>query len=671
MRFFKLTRTRVGVLLYYIPVNSLLSPVYISDSTSNVPEEKPEDASHHFIKVPLTNNKSAYLDVMRLTCLFAHVSLIVVLIMLIALQPRLKSRLYMDTWETDLVWEGLTKAFAYLVTGWTIVLTVTTQRLALRRQLNLDNTLTAKHDANMAWMGAGSALLTSLNWRQHKFKDSVDSILIPLAYLGVLSAFHSSATGIFDTFSAKNNVTLPFSTYGVPNLTGTLQNTFVGADSLMTMVSLDTFNFPGLADDGSGVIYDIPVHPNRIYDQVPEYVQHLAVNATYFNVTCGSLSGSIQDVDGTPAFVFESDFGVENSLTPDSARLDSTILPQNGLVIRTAPWGPILAQDDPKSLWPSSILIFTTVTVLDSSNVAVEPAPVNPPVTYFPYSNSTTESITHVSALACNLTVDVSSTKALIYVPDSSLKELTGGSGSKNSSNLTPFPSDLSGTPMDIDHSVTDALVATWSVLPTRAVSSLDELLLENCIGSNNSIFTCGTLYESEQFVMESLNIFPDIFLPGPSSTSINLVDLENVLSRMAAIEFWSEGQGINSNFSNRLFNTVNTENLFVTNENILKYHEEGFRYALDITELSLSLGFAIILLALAMPALCDRNHLIIDSVGILQMIWLANDHPEDHKYINEIQIPTTKALREGGLRIKRNYNKAYNHPAVAVVASD
>ncbi|KAJ3998036.1 hypothetical protein F5050DRAFT_1747845 [Lentinula boryana] len=634
--------------------NAFLQVQVNEDNGCKVREEKPEGASPQgFLKVTLTKNKSAYLDVMRLTCLFAHVGLIVVLIMLIALQPRLKSKLYMDT-------------------GWTIVLTVTTQRLALRRQLNLDNTLTAKHDANMAWMSAGSALLTSLNWRQHKLNDAVDSILIPLAYLGVLSAFHSSATGIFDTPSAINNITLPFSTYGVPNLTGTLPNAFVGADSLMTMVSLNTFNFPGLADDGSGVIYDIPVNPRRMYDQVPDYVQYLAVNATYFNVTCGSLSGSIQDVDGTPAFVFESDFGVENSLMPDYVALvNSTILPQNGLVIRTAPWGPILAPDDPKSLWPSSILIFTTVTVLDSFNVAVEPAPVNPPVTYFPYSNSNAESITHVSALACNLTVDISSTKALIYIADTSLKELTGGPGNKTSANLTPFPSDLSGTPMDIDYSVTDALVATWSVLPTTAVSPLNEMLLENCIGSNNSIFTCGTLYESEQFVMESLNIFPDIFLPGPSNTGINLVDLENVLSRMTAIEFWSEGQGKNLNFSNRLFNAVDTDKVFVTNENILKYHEEGFRYALDITELSLSLGFAVVLLALAMPSLCDRNYSIIDSIGILQMIWLANDHPEDQKCITDIETPTTKALREGGLRIKRNYNHHYNHPAVAVVASD
>ncbi|KAJ3985734.1 hypothetical protein F5890DRAFT_1585217 [Lentinula detonsa] len=645
------------------------------NDNSEVREEKPEGASPQgFLKVTLTKNKSAYLDVMRLACLFAHVSLIVVLIVLLALQPRLKSKLYTDTWTTDLVWKGLTKAFPYLVTGWTILLTVTTQRLALRRQLNLNNTLTAKHDANMAWMSAGSALLTSLNWRQHKLNDAVDSIFIPLAYLGVLSAFHSSATGIFDTPSATNNITLPFSTYGVPNLTGSLPNAFVGADSLMTMLSLDTFNFPGLADDGSGVIYDTPVDPIHMYEQVPDYVQYLAVNATYFNVTCGSLSGSIQDVDGTPAFVFESDFGVENSLIPDYVALNSsTILPQNGLVIRTAPWGPILAQDDPKSLWPSSILIFTTVTVLDSFNVAVEPAPVNPPVTYFPYSNSNIESITHVSALACNLTVDISSTKALIYTADSSLKELTGGpAGNKTSANLTPFPSDLSSTPMDIDHSVTDALVATWSVLPTRAVSPLNEILLENCIGSNNSIFTCGTLYEPEQFVMESLNIFPDIFLPGPSNTGINLVDLENVLSRMTAIEFWSEGQGINSNFLNRFFNTVDTDKVFVTNENIVKFHEEGFRYALDIYELSLSLGFAIVLLALAMPSLCDRNHLIIDSIGILQMIWLANDHPGgDQKYITDIKIPTTKALREGGLRIKRDYNDHYNHPAVAVVASD
>ena len=41
---------------------------------------------------------------------------------------------------------------------------------------------------------------------------------------------------------------------------------------------------------------------------------------------------------------------------------------------------------------------------------------------------------------------------------------------------------------------------------------------------------------------MESLNIFPDYLLPddAPSSQTLELKDLENVLARMTAIEFWA-----------------------------------------------------------------------------------------------------------------------------------
>ncbi|KAJ4479092.1 hypothetical protein J3R30DRAFT_3702147 [Lentinula aciculospora] len=654
-------------------------PAYMGSSSSFL--DKDNDNSRTSEKVAesrsLEHNlvhRKASLDIMRIICLFAHVSLIVLLVVLIALQPKLRSK-PMDQNLVYLVSPVFSKLYGYIITGWTIVLTLTTQRLALRRQLSLSNSLTAKHDANMAWMGAGSALLTSLNWRDHGFKRSIESLFIPLAYLGVLSAFHSSATDIISEVEMNTNIPFPFSSYGVPNFTGKAsENVFVGADSLMTMLSLDTFNFPGLADDGSGVIYDIPVHPDRIVQKLTEWdidvVRYLEVNATYFDVTCGSLSGSIQNVNGTgPAFVFASDFGIANSLLPNNVNTFPNTISQNGLVIRVAPWGSlVLDATDPKSSWPSSILIFTTVPVFDSLNNMVEPVTVNPPMTYFPYNSTTESSVTQVTALACNLTVDMSSTKAHIDPFSNALLELTGEAWNKTSASLSPFPASYRSTPVDVNQSPADMLTSIWSVLPVAAVSPLDEQLIDVC---NNSATICGILYEPEQFVMESLNMFPDIYLPqGPSANSIDLAKLENVLSQMTAIEFWTEGQGNNLNFSNRLFDGVDTTKSFVMNENNLNLHQIGVVYMLDIIDviiplielLSLSLGFAIILLALAMPSLVDHNRILIDSIGILQMIWLANDHPtEDQKALTELDPPTTKALRKAGLKIKRNYQNHYD----------
>ncbi|KAJ3907058.1 hypothetical protein F5879DRAFT_943851 [Lentinula edodes] len=204
-----------------------------------------------------------------------------------------------------------------------------------------------------------------------------------------------------------------------------------------------------------------------------------------------------------------------------------------------------------------------------------------------------------------------------------------------------------------------DALLAIWSLLTYAAVSPLDQQLFMNCTTSGNSDLACGTLYESEQFqVMESLNIFPDILLPGPSATSIQLVDLENTLSRMTAIEFWAEGQGINSKFSNRLFGgNGGTSEVFVVNENTQWIWGDGFIYALIPYNLWISLGLAIFIFALAIPSLIDKNTLEIDSIGILQMIWLVSNHP-DQKVITQITEPTTEILRKAGLEIEENYRE-------------
>lgn len=84
----------------------------------------------------------------------------------------------------------------------------------------------------------------------------------------------------------------------------------------MTMFSLNTFDFTGLANKGVGVIYETPIHHHtREFDDVPGDT-HLHVNATYFDVTCGSLSGSVRDIDREPVFVFADNFGLENTLLP-------------------------------------------------------------------------------------------------------------------------------------------------------------------------------------------------------------------------------------------------------------------------------------------------------------------------------------------------------------------
>lgn len=85
----------------------------------------------------------------------------------------------------------------------------------------------------------------------------------------------------------------------------------------MTMLSLNTLIFPGLAPGADvGVIYDIPDPTSNVSTQVP-LGTILQVNATYFDVSCGSLSGSVQNVDGAPEFVFGTELGLGNTTVTD------------------------------------------------------------------------------------------------------------------------------------------------------------------------------------------------------------------------------------------------------------------------------------------------------------------------------------------------------------------
>jgi hypothetical protein len=102
---------------------------------------------------------------------------------------------------------------------------------------------------------------------------------------------------------------------------------------------------------------------------------------------------------------------------------------------------------------------------------------------------------------------------------------------------------------------------AQWSISQIEAVSPLSYQLSEICTDAGNQIQTCGELYQAEQyvlvlfflmvsdaltimmctrFVMESLKFFPDIYVEGPPASPIDLKDLENVLSRMTAVEVWA-----------------------------------------------------------------------------------------------------------------------------------
>ncbi|KIK67602.1 hypothetical protein GYMLUDRAFT_237831 [Collybiopsis luxurians FD-317 M1] len=614
-------------------------------------------------------------DVMRWLCVASHITLIVFLASFAFRRPDKANSGYIffsqpsfpiiddDDNVGKLLQKGVKQAFGWIITGWTVILTLTTQRLALRRQLNLYNSLTAKHDANEAWMGLGSAILSSLKWRQLGFRVSMNSIFLPLLYLGGIASLHSVAVGMFGLVPRATNTTIPFTSSGLPDFSGTdAGNLLTGSTALLTMLSLGDLEFPGLASNGLGISYDIP-DPVEILN-VPSEVPVL-VNATRFDVSCGSLSGAVSDTKDGADFIFSSNMGVPTGLIEEFP----SVISQRSLFIRPAPWGSAFPDaSDPRAYWPSSILVFSTVNIEDSSNNTVKMVPVNPPMTYPRFNSTITSTTFQVAALACNLTIDQFTNKALIDPSNNTLLELDG-EGNKTSAQLSPFPVSRRPSLFTNDsQAAEDALISTWNFLPISSTSPMNDQLQSFCL-DNNNFTSCGMLFEAEQFVMESLNIFPDFLLPDnvTSAQTIQLKDLENVLARMTAIEFWAEGHGNNLKFANT-FDTsalssgsgiaVSSTTAFVKNQNTVQFEETLLVFAIERLDLYIALAISVLLLVLATPSLLDNNSLKIDSIGILQMIWLANDHPEIQQSITKLDDPSIDDLRREGILIQRNFHR-------------
>ncbi|THV08186.1 hypothetical protein K435DRAFT_2695 [Dendrothele bispora CBS 962.96] len=438
------------------------------------------------------------------------------------------------------------------------------------------------------------------------------------------------------TFQAlEDNSTIPINTTGLPDFTNSLGNAITGSSSLLTIRSLENFiNFTGLANNGLGAIYNIPVTPE---DVTTVDARALNVSSTYFNVECGTIPGVVDSTRNTFRY---------NFLDTDS----DTILPN-------------------LSLWPVSLLVLSTVPVHDSSNVVAETVLVDPPTEYQSLDGEP-RTVSSVSALACNLTLEF--VNVTINPRTFGLEEFSALSAkNKTTSSLKRFPTTVRSS-MDY-FNTSDALVQTWPFLTEIAVSPLNdfynEQVTENC---KTDDCTGIRLSVTDQFIMESFDLFPDRIMSNEvTSSSIFLHDLENFLSRMTAISIWSQAWGQGQKFvfrENQQFGDF-SGNIAVTHKQGSMTATKIHRFlTLDLKQLYGAFALSIFLLALAAPAILDNNNLQIDSVGILQMVWLLQEHQGLQDRIGSVENPTTEKLREAGQSTNVCFGE-HHHPALPKVS--
>ncbi|KAK7470249.1 hypothetical protein VKT23_001683 [Stygiomarasmius scandens] len=603
-------------------------------------------------------------DVMRISCIVLHLALIVFLLYLVALPFPASQKLGdglvffrkfaipdadsldiqhpLRSIAADLLVSYQKTVFGGLINIYCVLLSLTTQKLSLRRLLHLENTLTTKHDTVNAWSGLGSAFMTIFGWRRDDWTtESLSTVWIAAVYLATIFVFQSIAGGmaVFQALPMSSSTSIQ--TQGIPDFTQGLGNMVTGSSSLLTIRSLENFiNFTGLANNGLGAIYNIPVDREQLstFD-----ASALTVSASYFNVECGEVSGKVDSEKSV--FLYDFIGNGDFSTLPD--------LSKNMITLNTAPWG-IMANNSNSdmALWPPTLLVLSTVPILDSSNGIANTVPVDPVIEYQSLDNDS-QVVNEVFALACNLTLE--SLNVTINPRTFGLLESNALSAkNKSESTLGQFPI---ATRSVMNTNTSDTLVQTWPFLTEIAVSPLNEFFNEQA-GARGL-----RLSETDQFVMESFDVFPDRIMSTDqartSSSQIYLHDLENTLSRMTAISIWSQAWGTNQKFASQADRelgdiTGKIDTVYETaSVDVVKFY---WFLTLNLRELYGAFALSIFLLALATPAILDINNKTVDSIGVLQIVWLLKDHSKLVREIGEVENPITDKLRGAGRGMKVHF---------------
>ncbi|KAJ7108153.1 hypothetical protein C8R44DRAFT_857727 [Mycena epipterygia] len=172
---------------------------------------------------------------------------------------------------------GITTAFATIYTS---ILVLISQTLAMRRNLRMEQTLTAAHDKFAAWSGIGSALLRL--WNQRIVPSSVLGTLSVFLYLTNILVVHITTPSLLSlqTFNASQSTNV--TTHGLPEYsrgTPTMKYVPLLICALLSAYSLHYYIALGSwPPKGFGPVFDFPWgifpgFPQKVIDRDPGHPQ--------------------------------------------------------------------------------------------------------------------------------------------------------------------------------------------------------------------------------------------------------------------------------------------------------------------------------------------------------------------------------------------------------------
>ncbi|KAF9242065.1 hypothetical protein BU15DRAFT_72996 [Melanogaster broomeanus] len=545
-------------------------PVVDSERVFELPEYAPPQpsgsrrpffASVMGVATMLTSRKTTTASVL---CFVLHAFLLLLHLILLALYAaQVEHRLIIPFGtKSNIASTAITITMQSFITGYAAILVLCTQRLALRRNLCLRQTLTATHDLSASWTDLGAALVSL--WRQRYVRSSVFGTISVALYLGAIAVLHVTTSTLLSLQSFNGTETVPVSTSpAMSDLSGTDVGAYNWADASSVMRLLDRLPDMTVVGLANNTLYDVLSDTSGM--------GNTTVNATTFEVTCGSL------VDARYSGYY-SDGSVEVTAScGGNETLSMLLVPmyKNSVQVLNVAFTSGLAP----SLGPH-IVLASTFPVLDSAG---------------------------------NLG---SNTQTTIW---DTANRNTGG----------------------------DPSVDWWVTAFMEAEQSANQTSFYNPVaGHNQTYYSYTTLYLAELLgLSQDLAAVNQSAVPSPP---ITLSQLQNALTTVSAATLWTalHLSPVGSGLSNSEAVGWASVEMIVAQS----------RLNINILPLVFGLCASSLLVVLLVPLTFHptetdaMHHAATNNLGVLDLLWLANQRPDLRAPVARVKEPSADTLRAAGM---------------------
>ncbi|EKM56780.1 uncharacterized protein PHACADRAFT_63701, partial [Phanerochaete carnosa HHB-10118-sp] len=498
-----------------------------------------------------------------------------------------------------------------------------TQKLAFRRTVHVNQTLTSIHDKTSAWLGLGAT--APVLWRYltafiRKKEDraakrgelpafvGVSLITIYLSCSLLLGIIAPDLVTVADTVGDTGSYQKIAS-----NLQGVDNDAFVSIQEAFPIVNI----LPLVRY--SGDIATVGLENNLIYD-VPNFATStgsVGVLGKSFWVHCGQIQGASQVQSDDDSFVIHVEEQLQNVKLASKRTLN----------IRPALWQNISDTSPP----PATIIVASTFPIQDDSEDA-NAAIVNLNTEVTPVGCSfDCDSVNTVQVVACNVLIT-----------------------NHGENDEVPVETDVFPFQVNAPTTITSQAWSNWS-LPNPPVGGQSLLSLignfsQQSPNSRTTLFstvdgstaTNYTLSILEDSIMETLGYYD------PSILRVDLSELENNLGQAVAAVFWRSN----------LFTLFIAALRQVDNASL---GPDTSSYALEYAVLvcpilglvvsTVMLVVSILLTWQPKPDLDDKTRPQVDSFGVLQLMWyLGQERNHLSRYLaRAVPDPTLEHLRDWG----------------------